>query len=248
MSTLFDDTNIKIDPNKDYSAELVGEGKKFKDVATLARSKVESDAFIGQLQTELQNLREDLSKRVTLEEVLTKINQNKQVEPGVHNQNPEVNPAPTLTKEQLEALINDQVAKRIDLTEAERSAKANFDIVIAELKKTWGDDFQRKLEDKRAELGLGKEWMTQLAGAQPKAFLSLVGVNAPAGPSAVSPFDISPSGINTSGLASSGHSGEKKHSFYQKMRATDPVKYNSKAVQMEIYNQAIKLGEAFFDV
>ena len=41
-----------IDPEKDYTAELVGEGKKFKDNKELARSKVESDLFISHLQKE----------------------------------------------------------------------------------------------------------------------------------------------------------------------------------------------------
>lgn len=246
MSDLFNST-VQLDPAKDYTAELVGEGKKFKDVAALAYGKLNSDIHASRLENELKELREDLAKRVTLEEVLTKINQNKQVEQNVDNQNGNATPAPTLTKEQLEALIASKVAEKINETAQERDAREAFDQVKKSLSSEWGADWQAKLEAKRQELGLGKDWMTQLAGSQPKAFLTLVGVTAPKTQGAVSPFDVSPGGVNTSALSNNSHRGEKTKAYYNKLRETDPVKYNSKSTKDEMYAQAMKLGESFFD-
>ena len=244
--SLFND-EVQLDPNKDYSADLVGEGKKFKDIAALAYGKMNSDVHTARLEKELKELREDLAKRVTLEEVLTKINQNKQNEQPVNNQNPETHSAPSLNKDELDKIIAEAVTKRVSQTQAERDAQAAFDQVKNALTKEWGAGWQEKLESKRKELGLGQDWMTQLAGSQPKAFLTLVGVNAPQTVGAVSPFDVSAAGVNSSALSASGHRGEKTASYYQKLRQTDPAKYHSKAIQQEIYNQAMKLGEAYFD-
>lgn len=244
MSNLFDDNTVPaIDPAKDYSVELVGEGKAFKDVPALARSKVESDAFIKQLTKETKELREELAKRATLEEVVTKISQNKQVDPNSVI-TPKVDNQPeSLTKEQLEVLIAEHVAK----TRSEDTAKSNFDKVKDALVKAWGSDYQSKLDAKAKELGLGRDWMNQIAGSQPKAFLTLVGVDAKPAPGSASPFDVSPSGINSAALTADGNRGEKKKSYYDNLKNTDRTKYLSKPVQQEMYDQAMKLGIGFFD-
>lgn len=243
MSDLFKAEDIfVVDPNKDYSTDLVGEGKKFKDIAGLARSKVEGDAHITRIERENKELREDLAKRATLDEVMTRISQNKQETPPQGNQPPQGEPpAQGLTKAELEDYVSSKLAE----ANAERTAQTNFGSVVAELKKAWGPDFQDKLEAKRAELGLGKEWLTQLAGAQPKAFLSLMGIGTSA--SVGTPFGVTPSGVNSVAVTQANSSGEKTQKYYKNLRATDPVKYNSKATQNEMYNQAMKLGEAFFD-
>lgn len=247
MSLFNDNTEVQLDPTKDYTPELVGEGKKFKDIAALAFGKLNSDIHTKRLEKELQELREDLNKRVTLEEVLTKINQNKQATSADDNQTRAAPPAPGLSKEELDVLIAQTVSNKVKETETERAAKAAFEQVTKSLESDWGPGWQEKLEQKRQELGLGKEWMTQLAGSQPKAFLTLVGVNAQKSVGAVSPFDVSPGGINSAALGSTAHRGEKTASYYNKMRQTDPKRYHSKDIQMEIYNQAMKLGEAYFD-
>lgn len=242
--SLFND-EVQLDPNKDYSTELVGEGKKFKDIAALAFGKMNSDVHTARLEKELKELREDLAKRVTLEEVLTKINQNKQAEPKVDNQDTNAKPAPGLSKEELDKLILDAVSKKVIETETEKQAKAAFEQVSKSLEGVWGPGWKERLDQKRQELGLGREFMTQLAGSQPKAFLSLVGVDAPKSPSA-SPFDVST--VNTQALHNGTKSGVKTQKYYQEMRKSDPKRYHSKEIAVEMHDQAIKLGEAFFDV
>lgn len=248
MSALFSKEDVfTVDPNKNYAEELVGEGKRFVDVPTLARSKVEGDAHAKRLEGELKELREELNKRLTVEEVLTKITQAKQAAPNPVTNPNEENPAPTPTKDELDKLVSDLVSKRVNESEAERTAKSNFDTVVTSLQKAWGDDFRAKLVTKANELGLGQEWLTQLAGSQPKAFLSLVGVTE-AKPQQALPFGVSPTGINTAALTANAHRGEKTASYYEKIRLSDPARYFSKEIQQEQYNQAMKLGEAYFDL
>src|SRR4029450_8159059 len=74
MTDLFsDESDINVDPNKNYLEELVGEGKKFKTPEDLARGKAESDSFIERLQKELHGLRNELKSRLQLEEVVDRI-------------------------------------------------------------------------------------------------------------------------------------------------------------------------------
>ena len=49
-------------PTTDALAELVGEGKKFKDIAALAVGKVESDKFIDRLKKEAADLLKSLNR------------------------------------------------------------------------------------------------------------------------------------------------------------------------------------------
>ncbi len=246
MSDLFDNKEPVIDPNKDYSTELVGEGKKFKDIPALARSKVEGDFFVGKLQNENKELRDELQKRLTLEEVMTKLAQtkaesNKEVITPLEGNQPQA-----LTKEQLEAFIAEKVGKSIQETRAEAEARQNFEHVKAELKKAWGLDFQGRLEAKASELGLGKEWLTQLAGQKPTAFLTLVGVSGTKPSGSNSAFDITPSGVSAASIGD-GNRGEKTQKYYNQLKLSDPNKYFSKSTQKEMYDQAMKLGEAYFD-
>ena len=74
MSDLFDPTNApQLDETKDYLTELVGDGKKFKDVKDLAKGKAFSDLHIQTLEKTLNQMREELQTRKTAEELINQI-------------------------------------------------------------------------------------------------------------------------------------------------------------------------------
>lgn len=241
MSNLFTD-EVTIDPTKDYSTELVGEGKKYKDWQSAARAILEKDLHISKIESETKALREDLQKRVTLEEVMTRLSQNKQEVPTPVTNPGEATPAQGLSKEQLEALVAAQVEQNIAKVKNETVAERNIAQVTEALRHAWGDNFSQVLGQKTAELGLGKDWVTDMARNQPKALLTLVGVGVPKQPEAALPNG----GVNTAGFTSAPR-GEKTNSYYAAMRKADPVKFHSKAVQDERWAQAHKLGDAFWD-
>jgi hypothetical protein len=69
-----------VDENKNYLSELVGEGKKFKTVEDLAKSKIHADATIDVMTRRLDELTEDYKKtrqenvtKAKLEEMLDQI-------------------------------------------------------------------------------------------------------------------------------------------------------------------------------
>ncbi len=242
MSDLFPKDDLPVvDPTKNYLEELVGEGKKFSDPAALARAKAESDAHIARLERETAGLRDELSKRLSLEEAVAKIEANRKSTPPEGADKAPEGDTTQMSPTELAAYVQEQVQAALAKTTSASKADANVNEAVNELRKKFGDNFQAVVEAKRKELGLGKEFMTELAAAQPKAFLALVGVTESRS------VDVLPSSsINTATLQ--GRTlGEKNKKFYDAIKAKDPSLYWSPKVQNEMHNQAIKLREKFYD-
>src|SRR2546426_10450626 len=82
MTNLLDNTDLppEVDPNKDYLAELVGDGKKFKTSQDLARGKFEADQYIEVLKRRQDEMRADYLKiseesktRATLDDLVKRL-------------------------------------------------------------------------------------------------------------------------------------------------------------------------------
>ena len=77
MSTLFDNTEVdNEDVNLDTEVtleDLVGEGKKYRDPNALAKSRVEADRYIKKLEAEHKQMREELTSRQALADLVDEI-------------------------------------------------------------------------------------------------------------------------------------------------------------------------------
>ncbi len=239
-----------LDPQKDYLAELVGEGKKFKDASALAYSKAQSDAFIAQLQREAAELREDLSKRKTMEEVLANLqNTPNQPNGGTPPAGGSENNSSALNEETINRLIQDRVLATIQSTEAERNAKVNVELVKNTLVNTWGNEYVSKLEAATQELGLSKDFVTNLARTQPKVLLKLVGAEGTQPKQEANIFSPSTAGVVSAGLTARNSSSlpeQERYSYWQKVRSENPSLYHSPAAAKARFEAAKKHGEAFF--
>ena len=245
------DTNI--DPNKKYYEELVGEDKKFKTNEDLAKAKAESDRFIQQLQGELSGIRQELSTRQTLEELMTKVGAPKAPEntPG-NNQNPQGEDdgknVKSFSEEDIARLVEDRLSK----AERARVQNSNLETVKQALQESIGSDYVTHLKTKAAELGVSEEYLNSMAKDTPKAFLKLVEAGeAKRATYSASGLFTPPSGANipsTNQSKSFSPTGTPKMSFYENIRRTDPTKYWSAAVQNKMHKDALALGESFFDI
>lgn len=251
MTSLFDAPNNLVDPTpqtpdegKNYVEELVGEGKKFKTVEDLARGKWEADQYIEHLKKQMDAMREDLTKRLTVEEMLEKIKA---------SQSP---PAKTDDNHQIEQLTTQEIAPKISpdeikqlikqtLTEEQRReiAARNVETVQQELIKQWGSSYSSKLTQAIAELGLTKEQAAEMAETSPKAFLRLVGADQPAKQQEL--FSAPP---QNSVVVRNDNSGGavKNYKYYSEMRKNDPARYWSVQVQKEMHKMAQELGDRFY--
>jgi hypothetical protein len=174
-------TTPEFDPNKDYTAELVGEGKKYKTNADLAKAAVFKDAHITRLEAEAaerkaetERLKNELSTRTRLEDLVDNIasGASKTQSSTVTTPSETVPSSQALTPQEFEAQVDAVYAKR----EKERAANANRAVVKARLEEKLGPNFATKVREQGRQLGLGENFLNQLAAENPTAFFKLIGV------------------------------------------------------------------------
>lgn len=246
MSDMFSEVNtedhVVVDPEKKYLEDFVGEGKKFKDTEALARGKFESDAFIARLQKENDEMRQELQKRLTLEEFMDQMsereNRREVVEPNGERPVEREN-ASEFKLEDIEALLEQRMQERDRLSAKEK----NMQTVAETLSKAWGENAQVELNRKARELGLTVQDLKAYAEQTPAVFYRLVGVDS-GNNTRFSPSAPAPSSVATDRVPLG--TSEKNLAYYNKMKKESPKQYWSREVQAEMHRQAQKLGENFF--
>ena len=225
-----------IDPAKDYLSEYVGEGKKFADAAALARAKAESDAFIKRILDEKRLLEEDLKTRTNYQEF---IDQMKTVQKAPVAPNQETPPV-QVTPPSVEPDLEKRVAEAIEKREADNTRTRNLIDVQQKLIETYGNDYANRVKSRAQELGIPVAWLNDAAAKSPQAFYAMIGLQKPQEPNTRQV----PSSVNTAAMMAPG-SNTKNWAYYNNLRKTNPVQYNSKQVQAEMWEQAKKLGPDF---
>lgn len=249
MNPLFPDQGIPadqpLDETKDYAADLIGEGKKYKDVQVAARSIVEKDSFIERLKAENAVMRSSLKGEQKMDEFLDKLSSYKPAPPGSVT-NPVTTPDESSQSQQLnitpKALSLEEVQALLDKREEEKKKQANLDAAAAGVQRAFGANSGVVLLQKATELGVTKEYLTRLAAESPQAFLKLVEADkAPSG----APGFI-PSSTNTAAFKSG--SNEKNQAYYDNLKKQMGItKFTAdKTLQNEMHSQAQKMGRAFF--
>lgn len=228
------------DPEANLLEDLVGEGKKFKTTIDLAKGKVESDRYIEQLKAELAGLRDDLSARVKLEEVIDRLtsrsNEERDEEPP-HQERRDPSGQAAISSDAIERLIETKITNR----DKERTAKENRDLAVAKLKEVYGAEYPRRLEEKCEVLGLDRATLNDLAARSPSAFLELVlPKSADKGGSFVPPrSNIASERITPTTTAQPG-----SRAWYDSLRKSDPTTYWSPKTQWQMHQDAIKAANS----
>lgn len=244
-----------------YVEALVGPGKKYKDMEALAKSVLDKDNFIETLKTENHETREELKKRLALEEFLKQTNKetnndlsasrqgltNANVEREENKETARGN-TPAIDKNELASIVREVLSK--ETTKATRAA--NIEATKQELIRTWGDNYVAVLSEKVKDLGVNSEFLDDVAARSPKAFLSLVGVQSnqtPRNQQAQGNNNPPPSSRNTSAAPITNETvdGINTKRYYDRLRKEDPKSYYSANVQVRMHNDALKLGEKFFN-
>ena len=218
---------------------LVGVGKKFADSEALARGKQESDTYITQLQTENHGLREDLDKRMTSEEVLTKIRE----EAAASSVTAGENTTPQLGKSDITELVK-QV---LESTRTEESNTRNFNDVDQRLISVYGDKAGDWLAGKAQELGLSVDFLADVAKASPDAFYNTVGLSSTTTNTTAS---VTTGTVNTETVTQvTEASGIKPNTmkYFDAIKAENPRKYWTPAVQNALFAAREEMGpDAFY--
>jgi len=224
-----------------FVAKLVEtRGEKWGDPETIAKGKLEADNHIVELERQLTEMREDLSKQDYSKSLLEQL-QNKAgatankpvVSSGPEGGVVEANTTPDAAK--LESLVEATLQKR----EAEATTKSNIAAVDAALTEAFGTEASKVVVEKAKELGMTLDRMQAIAAESPNAFLRLVGDVAPV----VKPV-AQTTAVNSQ--AKLNNSGNKTWSDYQALRRSNPTQYYSPSVQREIVAMRDKQGTGFF--
>lgn len=222
-------------PEPDYLVELVGEGKKFKDDAALAKGKYLADQMVENQKVEIDRLKSELANKMSLEEFYSKIKTE-----GIETK---VGDIPDNTGSKTPELpdIEKLVLETLDKTNKQNTAKQNQAIVNQKVAEVWGDNTVKELSRIATELGVSTDYLLQTATSSPQTFFRLTGLDrtrqVPAGATAPT---------STVSLPETGT--KRDAAYYRELRRTNPRLYSSSKVQAQMERDAFNLGlETFFN-
>lgn len=243
MTTLLGDQDPgPATPPAKYLETLVGEGKKFATPEDMAKGKWESDLYVktleeklDQLNTDYRKLDTDYKSRASLEEIIDKMTQPKE---PVSSDPPPAITQPQIDPNQLRSLV-DQSIQQSRLQERQ---EANLEMIKGKLIERHGKDYQGKLTEQMQELNLSKDTLDNMAKTMPQVLIRTLGLDRQPTPE---PFKA-PVRTNVNFQPT----GERKRnqSFYEQLRKENPVMYFDPKTTVQRHNDALALGEEFFDV
>lgn len=232
MDDLFTEVEVT---NEDDGAEALKQyAEKFgielnETTEKIVRSKYEADKFIEQMKREQEELRTELNKQLTLEQIMTEIKASKApVEPSTPQEPRQ--PGETQTPD-IEKLVSDLLERKKN----EEKAMSNTALVDQKLKESFGLDAARKVNEKARELGMTLSELKEQAVRNPKAFFKLMDMDkAPS----TTPAPTAPrSSVSTP----PANSGGRDKAYYERLKAQDRAKYFSPATQVQMYKDMEKV-------
>jgi|TARA_R110000751_G_scaffold83422_1_gene167466 hypothetical protein len=230
-------------PQDSFVQKLVeAKGENWKNPEVLAKGKLEADGYIQELETQLNSMREDLSKQDYAKTLLDQL-QNKAAESTTANtvtpknnigDTSDGNTNPNLSEEDLKSLVERTLTER----DKDSVVKQNLNLVNEEMEKSYGTDASAKIHDKAKELGLTIERMQEIAAESPTAFFNLIGELKK---------DFKPmvqGSVRTEGVNMQA-SSERDWSYYQNLRRDNRSLYYTPKIQRQLMEDKNRLGGKF---
>ena len=230
-------------PQDSFVQKLVeAKGENWKNPEVLAKGKLEADGYIQELETQLNSMREDLSKQDYAKTLLDQL-QNKAAESTTANtvtpknnigDTSDGNTNPNLSEEDLKSLVERTLTER----DKDSVVKQNLNLVNEEMEKSYGTDASAKIHDKAKELGLTIERMQEIAAESPTAFFNLIGEPKK---------DFKPmvqGSVRTEGVNMQA-SSERDWSYYQNLRRDNRSLYYTPKIQRQLMEDKNRLGGKF---
>jgi len=188
------DAQMKLFEIPTEAQELVGEGKKYASAEDALRSVPHAQKHIQTLEAEMAELKEELSKRKTTQELLDELKS--ETRQPVENTTQEAG----LNEDAIMSLVN-QTLQRNEQT---KTAKANADSVAKSFQSKYGSEAETVYNKLAGELGMSTQQLNSLATSSPSVVLRLAGLTDSA------PANVAKSSgsVNTESLAQTKPTGE----------------------------------------
>jgi hypothetical protein len=248
QETLLDNSNedeIIIDQSKDYLAEYVGEGKKYKSPADLAKAYFHAESALRNRELRMDQIREDYVKlqaenaaKARLEDLIGQLDDRRKQPTSSEQPNANEVKRPDFDPEQLDSLVSNKIVE----IETKRKQQENFNTVKAKLTERFGKNFQTVLKDHIDQLGLTEEDVNALARKSPAALFKTLGLED----NRKETFNAPPrSNVQ---FRPKVESANKPLSYWQDYRKKNPLAYHDPKIAIQMDKDMQVLGEAFFDV
>lgn len=232
----------------DILSTLVGEGKKFRTVSDLAKSKVEADSFINKLKEENSALRsmisnQDESKRSTeiMQELLARVSKGTLASETATDTRPATQPGNQPAK----AVTSSDVVEIYKVMKQHEQQEANVNKALGTLKDKYKDKTEEVLKARAEEIGLDVNSLLETAKKSPTAFLNLIGENAVTNNNQVN--RAAKSSVNSAAVIESGGRNVPNRAYYDKLKQEMGAKkfIMDRGLQIQMHKHMMELGDAW---
>jgi hypothetical protein len=240
MTSLFDQNNTQ---TPEEQREALAAKWKDKSPEEIIKAKVDSDLFISELTSTMDQMRQDLletretaNQQAKLQDLIDRLENNReQVATPLANDNAQ---QPSFDMNEIENIVK----QKIQETESSKIANANFSVVENKLKEKFGNNYTSILKEKASNLGLSIEDVDQLARKSPAAFFNTLGLNETNDNSFQAPPRSS-----TNNTSFTPNVKQRTWTYWQELRKTDPKAYYEPKNSLQRMKDAETLGETFKD-
>lgn len=248
IDQIADDSSARTDDTNagDLLNSLVGDGKKFRTVEDLAKSKVESDSFIEQLKRENAEARRALAEAENklkdsagLERLVDSL-KNNQGKDGSGNQ-----PTPPVSLEDLQKLVR-AVTTEEKQKELRSANKSEVDKALIKAKGT-PEKAAEFVREQAVKLGLSPTQVRELSETSPAAFITLFGLQVEQDRKPI--LRPGPALNSEAALREMDSSGKRTYSWYEaKRKEMGAAKFfGDFALQRQKQQDMRAMGAAFYD-
>ena len=229
--------------NSSFMEQLVGEGKKFRDVESLAKGKIEADRHIAEITQTLAEMREEIAKQDYAKTLLESL-QSKGAESGTAKteENSQTRNSATENTTQarevdIEALVEQAMTKK----EKARTFEQNIATANEAMVSQFGEKAGEVVKARSLELNMSVERLKEIAAESPTAFLQLITGSAKKNTDKVT----MPGSVRQDSLAS--NTSDRTFDYYQKLRKDSKSQYYSPKVQRMLMEDRMRLGDKFYN-
>lgn len=243
--TLSTPLNLEI-PAEDPLSAVVGEGKFYKTQAELVKGLLEKEAMIKRQQSENKLLRGELQTRGRVEEIvdrlLTQQKPNTNEAAGNNSGDPSVNSTGGTQTNATQGITKDEIVRLLEEKDRQKVLASNMETARKALVASFGAEAPSVVKKRAAELGVSVDYLNKTAAESPSAFIALFPVKAQEVPGTGIPGSSS----NTTNFTPANPGGAKTNTFYKELQKKDMATYLSPRIQNQMYKDAMKLGEKFY--
>lgn len=238
--------NTQDQNQEDWVAKVVAEkGDRFSSPQELAKSVLNGGTHIQNLERQIAELKEDLSKQEYAKTLLDQIKeQGKPAGGEASTLSQSTTNTSTSNGDTTQGVSEDVLKGLIEATlverEATNTATQNLQATDAKLKELYGTEVAAKMNEVSQSLGVSKEYMQEIASKSPTAFFKLVGEDVKTKVPSV------PQGtLNTSTSFMNESTSERNWAYYQKLRRENSKLYYTPKIQNQLLADKVRLGDKF---